>query len=228
MMMREKIKIILADDEILFRKGLSFLLERESYIEILYEASDGSELLQYLSTAPVLPQIILMDLKMPMLNGVEATKIIRRTYPSIKVIALTSYNTQIFIANMIQEGAASYLVKNAHPNEMLKTITEVAERGYYYNEAVISVIVENRESGKKAESMFSDFFLNDREKEIIELICLQYSTNEIADKLFLSPRTVEGYRNSLMKKTSTKNLAGLVVFAIQNGIIDPDILILKS
>ena len=138
--MSELIKIVLADDEELFRKGLLFLLQREANIEVLYEASNGQELVDYLKDCKEYPNIILMDLKMPFLNGVEATKLIHKEYSSINVIALTSYNTESFIANMINVGASSYLVKSASPQEMLNTIKEVSEKGFYYNETVMRVI----------------------------------------------------------------------------------------
>jgi DNA-binding NarL/FixJ family response regulator len=211
------INLVLVDDEILFRKGIYFLLQREENINILHEASDGEALLDYLNTAEEKPDIILMDLKMPLLNGVEATKIIRNDFPEIKIIALTSYNTDTFIANMIHVGASSYLVKNATPSEMIATINEVANKGFFYNENVLKII--NNGISKKSKSQFDEDFITNREKEVLQLICEQKSTAEIAEKLFISPRTVEGHRNSLLIKTESKNIAGLVVYALQNQII---------
>ncbi|MES2746933.1 MAG: response regulator transcription factor [Bacteroidota bacterium] len=224
--MNKIINILLADDEELFRKGIAFLLKREKNINIVFEASNGSELVNFLSSNPKeLPDIILMDLKMPFLNGVEATKIIHTTFPQIKIIALTSYNTNSFIANMIQVGAVSYLVKNATPNEMLHTINEVSNKGFYYNENVLKVIQGGiLPSNSKSKKNANDNLLTSREKEVLQLICQQLNTNEIGENLCISPRTVEGHRNNLLIKTESKNIAGLVVYAIQNKIIDIDYL----
>jgi len=222
--MNNLITIVLADDEELFRKGIAFILKREKNIEVVFEASNGSEVIDYLSTNTA-PDIILMDLKMPFLNGVEATKIIHTKYPNIKIIALTSYNTNSFIANMIQVGAASYLVKSATPTEMLHTINEVYTNGFYYNDNVLNVIKRGiLPKIKISNKLFEGNVLTSREKEVLKLICLQLNSNEIAEKLFISPRTVEGYRNKLFLKTESKNIAGLVVYAIQNNIIDIDFL----
>lgn len=221
--MNKSITIVLADDEELFRKGISFILKREKNIDVIFEASNGSELIDYLSTNRNHPDIILMDLKMPFLNGVEATKIIHTTYPNIKIIALTSYNTNSFIANMIQVGAASYLVKNATPKEMVHTINEVFSNGFYYNDEVLKVIKSGiLPKNDIKSSLLEENFLTNREKEVLQLICLQLNSIEIGEKLFISPRTVEGHRNKLFIKTESKNIAGLVVFAIQNNIIDVD------
>lgn len=211
------IKILLADDEPLFRNGIAFLLQRETDMEVIFEASNGIEVLEYLSGCSTYPDIIIMDLKMPGVNGVEATQAISEDYPSIKVIALTSYNTKTFIANMISTGAASYLVKNITPDILLKTIREVASKGYYYDSLVLEVLKENIQAPKK--SGFTNWDLTTREKEIIKLICMQLSTKEIADTLFINYRTVEGHRNNLLLKTQSKNMAGLVVFALQNDIL---------
>jgi DNA-binding NarL/FixJ family response regulator len=219
--MKENIKIVLVDDEILFRKGISFLLQREKNIDIIFEASDGSELISFLKTADELPDIIIIDLKMPIINGVEATKIIRKEFSEIKIIALTSYDSKAFIANMIDVGAVSYLIKNATPKELLLTINEVASNGFYYTDYVKKIIQDNLLTQKKAKSNFDATFLTTREIEVLQLICDQKSTSEIADLLFISPRTVEGHRNNLLLKTESKNSAGLVVFAIQNEIISP-------
>ena len=219
--MNKPIKILLADDELLFRKGIAFLLEREKNIEIVYEASNGAEILLYLKEGHNLPDIILMDLKMPILNGVEATKIIQKDYPEIKIIALTSYDSKSFINNMIQVGASSYLIKNATPTEMILTINEVAKKGYYYNENVLNVIQDCVTTSPKVTKTENDEdFLTSREKEVLELICRQYNSQEIADKIFISPRTVEGHRINLLSKTNCKNIAGLVVYAIQNKYIE--------
>jgi DNA-binding NarL/FixJ family response regulator len=217
--MEPKIKIALADDEELFRKGIAFLLEREKNIEILFEAANGSELIQYLTEQPEQPDIVLMDLKMPLLNGVEATKIIHANFPSIKVIALTSYNTKPFIANMIQVGAVSFIVKNATPQEMLHTIMEVNSKGFYYNDHVMQIIHEDMLLNKSTKSKFDTDYFTAREHRILTLICEQKSTPEIAEMLFISPRTVEGHRNNLLLKTESRNIAGLVVFALQNKIV---------
>lgn len=216
--MSSAIKIALVDDEVLFRKGIAFLLQREDNIEIIFEASNGEELLSNLENTEIKPDIIVMDLKMPVLNGVEATKIIRKSFPDIKIIALTSYDTKSFIANMIQVGAVAYLIKNTTPKDLIHTINEVASKGFYYNDNVLKTIQETIVSSKNSKGNLETSFLSPREIEILQLICQQKTTLEIADHLFLSPRTVEGHRNNLLLKTESRNIAGLVVYAIQNEI----------
>lgn len=217
--MNDNIKIVLVDDEILFRKGISFLLEREKNIDIIYEASGGSELISFLKESTILPDIVMMDLKMPGINGVEATKILHKDFPEIKIIALTSYDSKSFVANMIAVGAVSYLIKNSTPQQLLTTINEVAVNGFYYSAYVLKIIQDDFLTNKKAKSSFDTTFLTTREIEILQLICLQKSAVEIAEQLFISPRTVEGHRNNLLLKTESRNIAGLVVYAIQNEIV---------
>ncbi|RTY65270.1 response regulator transcription factor [Flavobacterium sp. LS1P28] len=217
--MNDVIQIILVDDEILFRKGISFLLERETNIEIVFEASNGDELISYLRSTKNHPDIIIMDLKMPILNGVEATKIIHKEFPEIKIIALTSYDSKSFVANMIDVGAVSYVIKNATPQELLTTVNEVALKGFYYTEYVMKIIQTNILNTRKTKSNFDSGFLSVRELEVLKLICYQKSTLEIAEQLFISPRTVEGHRNNLLLKTESRNIAGLVVYAVQNEIM---------
>jgi DNA-binding NarL/FixJ family response regulator len=221
--MDKTIKIILVDDEVLFRKGISFLLTREKNIEVLFEASNGLELMEFLKADNPKPDIIIMDLKMPFLNGIEATKIIRRDFPDIKIIALTSYDSKSFIANMVDVGAVSYLVKNTTPQELFATINEVAEKGFYYSDYVLNIIQKDIVSNKKTKCSFDTNFITSRELEVLQLICKQKSTVEIGEKLFISPRTVEGHRNNLLLKTESKNIAGLVVFAIQHELVSLDI-----
>ena len=209
------------DDEILFRKGISFLLGREPNINIIFEASNGDELISFLqNNKNNHPDIIIMDLKMPGINGVEATKIIHVEFPKLKIIALTSYDSKSFVANMIDVGAVSYLIKNATPQELITTINEVAEKGFYYTDYVMKIIQDDVLTAKKTKSALDNNFLTAREFEVLKLICLQKSTAEIAEKLFISPRTVEGHRNNLLLKTESRNIAGLVVYAVQNEIMD--------
>lgn len=219
--MNNRITIALADDELLFRQGLKAILSKEKQMDVLFDASDGNDLIQKLHTASVLPEIVITDLKMPGLNGVEATKIIRKEFPEIKIIALTSYFSKPFIVNMIAIGAVAYLAKNSTPKLMLTTIRAVALKGFYYDENVMQFVHEGliNPSEKSVKSDFDTTYFTKREKEVLTLICKQYTTAEIADVLFISPRTVEGHRNNLLLKTGAKNVAGLVIYAIQKKII---------
>ena len=220
-MEKDMIRVITVDDEALFRQGISLLIQREKDIELVSDFSNGKELLDALITLEELPDIILMDLNMPEINGVEATKQIHIKYPQIKIIALTSYNTKAFIVNMIQSGACSFLKKNSSPAELLTAIREVHSKGFFYNNEVMEALHQNLiEPKKKVSSIFDANHISKREKEVLELICKQYNTSEIADQLFISSRTVEGHRNSLLLKTGAKNTAGLVVYAIESKIAD--------
>ena len=186
----EIIKIAIADDEALFRAGISFILTRVKNFEIIFEAENGADLIEKLKTQPR-PDVVLMDLKMPLLNGVESTKILQKEYPEIKVIAVTSYDGKSFITNMIDVGASSYLLKNTSPKIVVHTINEVFAKGFYYDERVLKIIHENLLSAKskRIKSDLDNNLLTKREKEILELICNQYTTNEIAEKLLSSRHT---------------------------------------
>lgn len=220
--MDNKITLAIADDELLFRQGLISILNKEENLHIVFDAENGKDLMNKLRSSDCIPQIVITDLKMPELNGVEATKLIRKEFPDVKIIALTSYFSKPFIINMISIGAVAYLAKNSTPKLMLTTIQEVAEKGFFYDEKVMKFIhdglIKNKDQVKK--SNFDNTYFTKREREVLELICAQFTTNEIAEKLFISPRTVDGHRNNLLLKTEAKNLAGLVVYAIQHKLVN--------
>ncbi|MBQ4821357.1 response regulator transcription factor [Aquimarina sp. MMG016] len=216
-MKNDVIKLAIADDETLFRQGISFILSKENNIDIILQAEDGNDLINQLKARRDLPEIILMDLKMPDLNGVEATKIVRKQFPEIKIIALTSYYSKPFIVNMIDQGAVAYLAKNSSPTQVIYTINQVAQKGFYYDENVLDILEDTKLKTIK-KSKYDEEYLTRREREVLKLICEQKTTVEIAEQLFISPRTVEGHRNHLLLKTGSKNIAGLVIHAIENQI----------
>lgn len=213
------INLALADDETLFLETLSFMLNRNAHFNVLFTATNGQEMIDQLNDCVVMPDIVITDLKMPVLNGIEATKKIHKDFPGLKVIALSSYDTDVFISNMLGVGAVSYLVKNSKPEEVYTTIKEVHEKGFYYNEKLLAILHENSQNQNFKKSALDKKLISDREKEVLELICKQNTTKEIADLLFISTRTVDRHRDSLLDKTASRNVAGLVAFAIQNSLI---------
>ncbi|WP_299672139.1 response regulator transcription factor [uncultured Polaribacter sp.] len=220
--MNHQIHIAIIDDEQLFREGIRFILEKQENFNVVFEANNGQKLLDFIDSTDQLPDVILMDLKMPVLDGIEATKMIHRKHKDIKIIALTSYNNKSFITSMIDFGASSYLLKNTSPKVVVKTINQVFKYGYYYDDHVMDIINENAHSssGKKIKAQLNNNHLSRREKDVLELLCEQLTTSEIAGRLFISPRTVEGHRNSLLLKTASKNVAGLVIYGIQKRLIE--------
>lgn len=218
--MSAKILIALADDEALFRRGMRLILEDYPDLEVILEAENGEDLLNKIRTSHELPEVLLLDLKMPGVTGIEAAEIIRRDFPSIQIVVVSSHVSKAFILNMIEIGAAAYLGKNAHPDEVVETIRMVREKGFYYNSTVMEVIRENimGKNPVKPQRSF-EVELTAREREVLQQICEEYTTQEIADKLFISNRTVEGHRNNLLSKLGCRNTAGLVVYALQSGLV---------
>lgn len=217
------IKIAIADDHQLFLEGLKFIISSFSNVEVVIEANNGQELLKSLADRPV--DVVLMDLDMPILDGIETTKEVKMKYPELKIILLTMHNSPNLITNMMQLGANGYLVKDEKPQILYEAIQSVVNKDYFFNEYVFKALLEeNKEHYKnkkvqlKKSSQETSF--SNRELEILQLICLEYTGQEIAKKLYLSPKTVEGHRQKLLRKTGSKNTAGLVIFAIKNNLVE--------
>lgn len=215
------VKVAVADDHVLFRKGLITILETDPNIEVVLDANNGKELIQQLDNG--LPDVILMDLKMPEMDGMEATKIVKKKYPEIKVLVLSMYDEEQFIIYCLELGANGYLLKNTDPDEVMKAISVVIEKDFYFNDHISTVMMKGLHQKNRSKSkpkLVSGIQLTNREKEVLELICKEFTTPEIGEKLFISHRTVEGHRKNLLEKTGAKNTAGLVVFALKNELIE--------
>ncbi len=215
------INIGIAEDQHLFRRGIISLINSFEGMKVILEASNGQILLDELKKGLPLPDLLLVDLKMPDLDGIETTKQLRKLYPQIKVIILTIYDEDRFILHLLECGAHAYLFKDSEPEELEKAIHAVANDGFYFNESMLSAIQKSSKQKKKTPNMIEEQIeMSERERNILELICKEYTTDQIGEKLFISPRTVEGHRNRILEKTGCKNVAGLVVFAIKNNLIN--------
>lgn len=216
--MRKKIKIALADDEILIRQGIKTILLQENEFEVVFDVSNGKELITTLEENPQnLPDIILMDINMPEYNGVEATKYLSKKFPEISIIAVSSYTSETFMKKMISVGAVCYIPKNFTPSEMINRIKKVYTNGFCYQPEMVAFIKNNHANKNETPE------ISEREIEVLKLICLQKSSSEISQILDISPRTADGHRNNLLAKTNSKNIAGLVVYAIQRQFFIPTI-----
>jgi DNA-binding NarL/FixJ family response regulator len=214
-----KIKIAIADDYKIYRDGLKVGLSGDENMEIIGEADNGEDLMKLLETSS--PDIILMDLKMPIMDGMEATKLVRKKYPAIKVLVVTMYDDDKFIIHLMENGANGYLLKNAEPDEIIKSIYAVKENGYYFNDVVNKALLKKLVLKNNLKPSFNqNIDLTEREQEVLKMICEEKTAAEIAKEIFLSPRSVEGIRQRLIEKIGVRNTAGLVMFAVKNGIVE--------
>lgn len=209
-----KLKIYLVDDHNLFREGLRFLLSNCDFVEEIYEADNGDDFLQNLLV--VRPDIVLMDIEMPGINGIEATTLALKKLPECSVIALSMYGNENYYSEMINAGAKGFLLKNSKFDDVQHAILSVYEGKNYFSPEILDSILKNL---NKKESAKQNTDLSDREIEILIYICKGFSNQEIADKIFISKRTVDKHRENILQKTQSKNTAELVVYAIKNGII---------
>lgn len=214
------IKLALADDQNLFRKGMAMLLREINGMEVTLECANGKDLLKAIAVVPV--DIVLLDLEMPVMDGVETMKRMRTDHPDVKVLVLSMHSEEKFIVHLMELGANGYLLKTAEATEVENAIRSVAESGYYFSDMVSQVMLQGLVKKDKVRPYFNVIDpLSEREIEVLKLICAEKTTPEIAERLFLSPRTVEGHRNNILLKTGARNVAGLVVFAMTNGIHTP-------
>jgi DNA-binding NarL/FixJ family response regulator len=213
------IRVAIADDHKIFRKGIVASIGDYDQVRLVQEASNGKQLLEGLDQYE--PDVVLMDVKMPVMDGVEATGWLKSARPEVKVIALSMYDEDQYVLNMMQAGAKGYLLKNAEPDEILQAVTTVYSRQFYFNEQLSVCLLKKLLSHTSLpQGHLPPTNLNEREIHILQLVCQEYSNVEIAEKLFLSVRTVEGYRSKLFEKIKAKNIVGLVIYAIKHRLID--------
>jgi DNA-binding NarL/FixJ family response regulator len=211
----KNIEVALADDHVLFREGIRMIVGQMEAINLTVEASDGQELLEKLDGAPV--DVVLLDLEMKKLGGLDTLVLIRERWPDVKVIILSMHAEPQIISHLMSKGASAYLMKDATKQELEKAIREVFEKGIYFNDRTSSSLLLGLRN--RNQKIHPGTQLSAREQEVLQLICAELTTMEIAEKLFISERTVEGHRKNLCSKLNVKNTAGLVKKAIALGYI---------
>jgi DNA-binding NarL/FixJ family response regulator len=213
------IKVAIADDHKIFRKGVILSLKPYHNIQFVLEAENGEELIQGVPNAN--PDIILMDLKMPVKDGIETTKYLNKHFPAIRILILTMYEDERFVGHLMDSGANGYLLKSTDPEEIKQGIMDVMRTGFYLNNFVNRVLIKKNYSKQKFNpNLNSEVVISDREKEVLSLVCLEYTAQEIAQKMDISARTVEAIKDRLMERFGVKNSVGLVFFAMKNSLID--------
>ena len=214
------IRVILADDHAIVRHGLSKLLQQEEDMEVIAQAEDGHSTVEL--TKELSPDMVIMDIGMPDLNGIEATRQIIRDFPQVKVIGLSMHSGQKFVSEMLKAGASGYLLKDCALEELTTAIKTVAAGKIYLSPDITDIVVENfvRHSENTETSAFS--LLSQREREVLQLMAEGKTTKQIARHLYISPKTVEGHRLRLMAKLKMDSVAQLTKYAIQEGLTSPE------
>jgi two-component system, NarL family, invasion response regulator UvrY len=213
------ITIALADDHVLLRNGLANLL-RELEYEILFEADNGKQFIEKLKTHPA-PEIVLMDINMPVMDGYDTTLYLKNNHPGIKVLALSMYDDENAIIRMLKNGAKGYILKDSDPSELKAAIRDLSTKGFYHSDLVTGTLIHtlNHLDDPENASIKEGYKLNEREIEMLKYMCTELTYKEIAEQMNVSPRTVDGYRDSLLEKLECKSRVGLVLFAIKNGLV---------
>ena len=220
---QKKFKIGIVEDHTIFRNGLKMMINQHDALEVILEAENGKALTKKLSVENVeLPDLILCDMEMPEMDGVATVRYLNEKFPGIKVVILSSHYDSALILKMLEIGASAFVPKDEKPTDFYATILNVIHSGFHYNQHVVQLIREKMLFGVK-EKRVDLVQLSDREKEVLYEICEQKTNKEIAEKLFISVRTVEGHRNNLINKTQSKNTAGIIIYAIEKGFYKVDI-----
>jgi DNA-binding NarL/FixJ family response regulator len=207
---QSKIGVAIVDDHQLFRSGLHFILENEPDIEVLIESSNGKQFLD--SLKEIKPDVVLMDINMPEMDGVQASKSAIEKYPDLNILVLSMYSDIEYYNTMIDIGVKGFILKDIENKELATAIRKVFNGGNYFSQELLLRLIKNKPDSDAIE-------LTNREKEVLELICQGYSNQEVSEKLFISQRTVERHRSSLLFKTNSKNSISLVVYSIKNNLV---------
>lgn len=211
--MRHTIAIV--DDHILIAKALGGIISNLSQFEVLYECENGKALQRQFAGEKTIPNIVLLDISMPVMDGFETAAWIKENHRDVKILALSIQDDEQSLIKMIKSGATGYLLKNAHPAELEKALEGMVKNGFYYPEWAAGKVFASLGAGKSQESAMA---ISDREREFLKYTVTEMTYKEIAEKMFCSPRTVESYRDSLFEKLELKTRVGLAVYAIRNGL----------
>ena len=214
----KQLKVYIADDHTLFRKAMVNLLRSFERITDVKDAENGKELLTLIKYQQ--PDVVIVDLQMPVMDGSETSAIILQKYPDVKVIILTMHDSSKFILHMMDLGVHAFLLKNTEPDELEKAIYAVADKDFYHNDLVVAVLRKNvneRKTGQRPSFQAAE--LTEREKEILLLICQELTMKEIGQRLFLSENTVRNHRVNIMEKVGVNNIVGLVKYAYEAGVV---------
>ena len=220
--MKDKIKIILADDHRIFRKGLKSLLSERENIEVLAEADNGDEALE--AARKYKPEIVLMDIAMPKMDGIEATRQIRERFPDTEVVILSMHAKKAYIDQVLKAGAKGYVLKDSDEENLLSAINTVHNGGYYLDSPIADQVLSDyfRDKSKRELKKQSDP-LSEREREVLRLLAEGHSNQEVADTLYISRKTVENHRANIVRKTGAQGQVGLTKYAARIGLIDLDL-----
>lgn len=214
----KQLKVYIADDHTLFRKAMVNLLRSFERVVDVKDAENGKELLTLIKYE--VPDVVIVDLQMPVMDGAETSNQIIQKYPDLKIIILTMHDSNKFILHMMELGVHAFLLKNTEPDELEKAIYAVADKDFYHNELVASVLRKNVKDKKAGQRpVFQQAALTEREKEILLLICQELTMKEIGQRLFLSENTVRNHRVNIMEKVGVNNIVGLVKFAYDTGVV---------
>jgi two-component system, NarL family, invasion response regulator UvrY len=211
-----KINVCLVDDHKLLRKGMVELIDGFTGYQVIGECNNGKEFMTLLKSMER-PDIALLDINMPEMDGYETAIFLSKDYPEIKVIALSMYDDEKSIIRMIKAGARGYVLKDADPTELRKAFDDVVSKGYYYSDLVSGVLVQSLHYDDAGNQ--KKININDREAEFLKFACTELTYKEIADRMCLAPRTIDGYREALFEKLNVKSRVGLVMYAIRNGLV---------
>lgn len=212
-----KVDIVVTDDHRLFRKGMVALLDDFEIVGNIYEAGNGSELLELLEKLDKEPELVLLDINMPEMDGVEVTGHLRNDYPDIRILILSMEDAPQLVAHLVCEGVNGYLLKNAEPEELELAIKKVMQNDFYFSGSLSGAVLQGlKKNAPKGSGL--ELKLTKRESQVLMLICEELTATEIGKNLGLSARTIEGHKYNLLEKTNTKNIAGLVIFAIKNNL----------
>ncbi|MBK7587846.1 MAG: response regulator transcription factor [Bacteroidetes bacterium] len=208
--------IVIVDDHILIAKAIASIVNEHLNYQVLYEVSNRKMLMEKMANAKNIPDIVLLDISMPIMNGFETAAWLKLTHPDVLILTLSMQDDDDSLIKMIKAGAKGYLLKNVEPNELIQALDALITKGYYFPDWAATKVFNNVgfaiEKGDDQKVKISD-----REKEFLSFVCTEYTYKEIAEKMYCSPRTVEGYRDALFDKLNLKSRVGLAMYAIKNG-----------
>jgi DNA-binding NarL/FixJ family response regulator len=215
----ETIKVAIADDHKIFRDGIKMALSGREYLKIMWEAEDGKDLIHKMKIK--LPDVLLMDIRMPEMDGINAISLLRKEYEQVKIIILTMYDDQEMISKMMEMGANAYLTKTTDPEEIYNAILTCVKDDFYFNELLNKAVLMKLQQKKTTRQFYpNSVTFNDKEISILRLIAQEKSTEEISKEIFLSPRTIETIRQNMKTKVGVKTIAGLIMYGTRNKLID--------